>query len=68
MSADILICVRGGVAEVLKKKRGLSVEIRDYDIDNEDGDHIKKDSTGHPYCGGIWDATEYFGGEEGEDE
>jgi hypothetical protein len=49
---DIVVCVRGGVAEVLSKRHGCSIEIRDYDTDGSY--RAKKDSCGDYYTSAYW--------------
>lgn len=36
--ADVLVTIRGGVAEVTVNKKEVVVEVRDYDIDDEDSE------------------------------
>jgi hypothetical protein len=49
----VIIVVRGGVAEVLKKSNNVEVEIRDYDCDGTDK-HTYKDKDGDLYIKGIY--------------
>ena len=38
-SPDVNVTVEGGVADVQVNKPGLTVEVRDYDVDGIDDDH-----------------------------
>jgi hypothetical protein len=39
----VIVTVRGGVAEVIFKPRGVEVFILDYDVDGEDADQVDRD-------------------------
>ena len=52
----IVITVRGGVAAVIEKPDNVTVEIRDYDIQEEGvSDSFKKDSDGNIYQEMFWE-------------
>ena len=44
----VIVSVRGGVAELLFKPRGVEVSILDYDVDGEDADWVDRDPGGNP--------------------
>ena len=41
-SPDVIIEVQGGVAHVIKKNKGISLIIRDYDTDNSEEPFIEQ--------------------------
>ena len=54
----VIITVSGGVAEVIEKPDGVSVEIRDYDIEGCDingNPTIKTDDDGELYQEMFWE-------------
>jgi hypothetical protein len=60
----VVLCVRGGVAEVLFKPLGLEVDIFDYDVDGEDADRLDRDPDGQLCSLGCWEASEAVSGNE----
>jgi hypothetical protein len=57
--ADIIIEIAGGTAEVVRIPKGLTLEIRDYDIDNGDSepecrDDCIQDKNGDWYQTMFW--------------
>lgn len=61
MDNKILIIIHGGAAHVLRKPKGIELEIRDYDIEGIDAEEefrCQKDSDGDLYQEMMWDEEE----------
>ena len=57
MSKRVIIQIVGGVAEVINKPEGVAVEIRDYDVN--DNEHLwTRDHLGTPYVEKLWQTEE----------
>jgi hypothetical protein len=57
--ADIVVTISKGIAQVIRMPKGVTLEIRDYDIDNGDSepecrDDCVKDSCGDWYQKMFW--------------
>ena len=46
----VIVTVSGGVADVLFKPKGVEICIIDYDVDDEDADHLERDPDGQACC------------------
>ena len=44
----VILSVRGGVADILLKPRGIEVVVFDYDVDGDDDPCLAEDPDGHP--------------------
>ena len=45
---DVVITISGGVHEILWKRKGISVLIRDFDVEGIESDRITQDDNGDP--------------------
>lgn len=50
----VIICIRGGVADVLEKSDNVTIEIRDYDCDGTDDNRLTKDEQGDMYISSVY--------------
>ena len=51
----VVITVRGGLADVEQKPKGVTVVIRDYDIETVDEDRLTKDPAGEECWEELYD-------------
>ena len=58
MENQIIIEVRGGVANVVKKCADVELIIQDFDVSDEEG--LQTDEGGHPYMEEVYIATNFW--------
>jgi len=59
MSETILVVVYGGVVQhVAAIPTGVTVEVRDYDVDPQDDPDYPRDRDGDPYAECVWGGDE----------
>ena len=54
---QVLITVRGGVAELVHKPKDVEVVLRDYDVEGIDHGQWKRDADGEPFLEAVRPAT-----------
>lgn len=52
---EVVIVVRGGVAELVRKSNNVRLIIRDYDVEGCEEDRLKKDKDGNEYIESVYD-------------
>ncbi|RYF78742.1 MAG: hypothetical protein EOO39_00620 [Cytophagaceae bacterium] len=53
----IIVFIKGGTIQAIGPiPRNIKIIVRDYDVENPEGDNTKKDSDGDLYEEGIWEA------------
>lgn len=53
---EVMIFVRGGVVDVVLIPPGITVMVRDYDVDGCEEDELDRDSSGHCYIETVHEA------------
>ena len=53
----VKVYVHGGVVQNVDVPIGVVVEIYDYDVDEEDNEHVQKDDEGCRYVKSTWGQT-----------
>ena len=51
---EVVVCVKGGVAEVLESPSDTTVIIKDYDVEGCDESRLAKDNEGAAYIAAVF--------------
>jgi hypothetical protein len=56
MKKKVLVFLEGGVVHDIQAPKGVTVIVRDYDVEGVEPERIQQDSSGQEFVGSVWEA------------